>query len=243
MIILRAMLAMVLIVPGPVLGGPSHSRPVTTGRQTSVLATAKIRTSPLAIQKCGLTGKTVKLSFDDGGSARQVNKILSVLKQKNVRALFFPTGVWAKNNPKLVKRIQEQGHIVGNHTFSHPDLTTLSTRSVKSQIKRGVRGTTKPKLLRPPYGAGLYSSRIQLAAKALGYQLCGWTVDTRDWSSKTSAKDIIRRVTKGQSGITPRVHAGGMVLMHMHGRYTGASLARVIDGIHAMGLKLPRRVA
>lgn len=189
--------------------------------------------------------RSVWLTFDDYGSDAQVKSILSTLWNYNVRAVFFPQGNFARYHPSLIRLIRSQGHIIGNHTYNHPSLTSLSDTSVKWQIDTAAKYiaaagglNSHPKLFRCPYGNGAFSSRINAILTARGYQNCYWTVDTRDWSG-SSAATIIHRVRYGDT-YTPPVYARGVVLMHMHGRYTGVALPGVIQAVKARGLTLPR---
>jgi peptidoglycan-N-acetylglucosamine deacetylase len=189
------------------------------------------------IEHCQSSGPQVWLTFDDGGSAKQVGRILAVLRHEHVQAIFFPIGSWAEANPDLVQRISREGHLIGDHTHDHIDLAKAKDPRASWQIEHGETHTpgTVP-LLRPPFGAGAYTARLDDIAAAAGLKLCTWTVDTRDWTG-VSAKTIIRRVAHGDA-MTPRVKAGGVIIMHMNGDHTGQALPGVIHAIRARGLHL-----
>ncbi len=187
------------------------------------------------IRGCGGTDGTVQITFDDYGSWGQVSSILSTLRRNRVRGRFFLIGQWAAANPGLVSRIRREGHLVGNHTYSHPNLAAVSNARVLREIRGGVRAS-RPRLLRPPYGAGGLTPRLLRLARSTGHELCLWTVDTRDWERSTSAGDVVRKVRYGDAE-GPRVAAGGVVLMHLHGRHAAAALQGVIDAVKARGLK------
>jgi peptidoglycan-N-acetylglucosamine deacetylase len=191
------------------------------------------------IRRCYDTSPRVWLTFDDGGSVRQVELILTQLRVHRVKAIFFPTGMWAAAHASLVRRMVRQGHLLGNHTYDHPDLMTLSDHRVHWEIRHGVTSTAEfGPLLRPPYGDGAYTTRLHRLASGQGQRLCSWTVDTRDWTG-ASAATIVRRVQIGDA-LTPPVRAGGVVLMHMQGRHTGEALSRVIGAVRQRGLLLHR---
>ena len=193
-----------------------------------------------SIRQCYNNSPYVWLSFDDGSTPARVSQILSILHAYNVKALFFPLANWAAKYPSTMARIYGEGQVVGNHTYSHPDLTKLTDAQVSSQIRRGVRGNVYPtSLLRPPYGSGAFTTRLYRLAAAQHYELCFWTVDTRDWDG-SSAATIVRRVKTGDS-TTPSARAGGVVLMHMQGPNTIAALPGIIKAIRAKGLRLPPR--
>jgi peptidoglycan-N-acetylglucosamine deacetylase len=189
------------------------------------------------IEHCQTSSRKVWLTFDDGGSAAQVGRILTVLRREHVQAIFFPIGSWAEGNPGLVKRIAREGHLIGDHTHDHVDLAKTGEQKAKWQIEHGLTHTSgSVPLLRPPFGAGAYTARLHSLATSAGLQLCTWTVDTRDWTG-SPAKTIIRRVAHGDA-ITPPVRAGGVVIMHMNGDHTGRALPGVIAAVRARGLHL-----
>ena len=188
-----------------------------------------------------MPGQKVWITFDDAGTPQQVKSILKVLRERNVRAIFFPVGYFAQFNPKLMAKITRQGHYLGNHTYNHEDLSRLSNKRIRSEIERGAQGTTSPMLLRPPYGAGASDPRVQSVASSMGYQMCFWTVDTRDWAG-ASAKQIVKRVRYGEAGVTPPVEKNGVILLHMQAPHTAEVLPGVIDAVLDRGLKLPQLV-
>jgi peptidoglycan/xylan/chitin deacetylase (PgdA/CDA1 family) len=185
---------------------------------------------------CHRHSATVALTFDDSGRPAQVRSIVGTLNRNHVRGTFFVVGSWAEENPTLISLIKRSGHYVDNHTYSHPDLTTLGDAAVRFEIGHNVPSNGHPRLLRPPYGAGAFDQRIHAAAAERGQQVCYWTVDTRDFTG-ASAATIIKRVRYGDAG-TPPVKAGGVVLMHMHGKHTPAALQGVIDAVRDKGLTL-----
>lgn len=189
------------------------------------------------IERCGNTSQQVWLTFDDGADPTQLSRILSTLSRNGVRGRFFFTGVWRDRNPSSYRRILDGGHLVANHSYSHPALSKQSNAEVARQIRLGVRATTSPRLLRPPFGAGSFTSRLVDLAAAQGYSLCRWTVDTFDWDQASPAL-MKERVVTGDHR-TPPVAAGGNVLMHGTARHTSTGgLQAVIDGVRARGLSL-----
>jgi peptidoglycan/xylan/chitin deacetylase (PgdA/CDA1 family) len=218
--------------------GASHTQQAPPASRTAHSTRDSVATQE-RIEHCQSRGPEVWLTFDDGGSARQVRRILAVLRHEHVQAIFFPIGSWAEANPALVRRIGREGHLIGDHTHDHVDLAKLSGARASWQIRHGestVRGEVP--LLRPPFGAGAYTARLDDLASAAGLRLCTWTVDTRDWTG-SSAATIIRRVRHGDR-MTPPVTRGGVVIMHMNGDHTGQALPGVIHAVRARGLSLHR---
>lgn len=190
------------------------------------------------ITHCGITTDhtAVFLTFDDSGTTSQITKILSVLRTYNVRGLFFPTGQFASDRPDLIRLIKSEGHFVGNHSYSHPDLTTLSDSQIRSEITRA-ESAIRPypsnrKSFRNPYGAGSFDSRIVNILNSYSYQGCFWTVDTRDWAG-TSASSML-------ANVKANTRARGVILFHVHGRYTGDVLPSVIQYIKTTHYGMPK---
>jgi peptidoglycan/xylan/chitin deacetylase (PgdA/CDA1 family) len=190
------------------------------------------------IERCYHTTNDVWLTFDDGGSAAQVTSILATLKRNNIKGRFLFRGDWARKNPALFKRIEAAGHIIGNHTSTHPALSRLGQKSIDTQIDQGTAATGTPKLLRPPFGAGAFTTRLQEIAALKGYQLCRWTTDTYDWDGP-SVTTMVQRITYGDYRSAP-ISAGGVILMHGHGKNTAPGLQRIINAVHAKKLTMPR---
>ncbi len=133
--------------------------------------------------RCGNTSGRVLLTFDDWayGDPYRATRVGAYLKSRNIRAAFFLINQEAQKYPSIVTTLRQQGHWVLNHTYSHKNLTRLSDAGVRSQISNGVTSNR----LRPPYGA--YDSRVSSIASSLGYRICTWTIDTRDWETSMAA--------------------------------------------------------
>jgi peptidoglycan/xylan/chitin deacetylase (PgdA/CDA1 family) len=213
-------------------------RPVTADGVTS---TAPMSTDTVRrIERCGNTTDDVRLTFDDGGSTAQVTSILATLKRNNVKASFFFRGDWARRdgNDALMRQIRADGHGIGNHTSTHPALSRMGKDTIGKQIDGGTAATGTPKLLRPPFGAGSFTTSLQNHAAGKGYELCRWTTDTYDWDGSSIAT-MVERIKYGDHR-SPPVAAGGVVLMHAHGKYTAPGLQQIIDAVRAEGLTLER---
>jgi peptidoglycan/xylan/chitin deacetylase (PgdA/CDA1 family) len=220
------------------------TRTVSGSVKRPVVADGKVSPVPMSaaavqqVERCSNTTKDVWLTFDDGGSAAQVNTILATLKRNNVKAHFLFRGDWMRKNPALFKKIKAAGHVVGNHTSTHPALSRMGKTNVMKQIDKGTAATGSPKLLRPPFGAGAFTTRLQKIAQSKGYRLCRWTTDTYDWDGP-SAKLMVERVQYGDYRSAP-VRAGGVILMHGHGKHTASGLQQIINAVRAKHLKLQR---
>ena len=168
--------------------------------------------------------KKVALSFDASWGAERTEKILDILKEKEIKTTFFLTGFWVEAYPEYVKLIADEGHEIGNHTLTHPHLNSLAGEEVKAELKRveqlirEVSGQ-KTTLFRPPFGE--YSNQVIEAAEGLGYRTIQWSIDSLDWQNLTK-EEIIERVTS-------RAHKGAIILMHNNGLYTADALPEIID--------------
>jgi len=138
-----------------------------------------------------------------------IPQILNTLKENKVKATFFIEGKWAKQNSDLVKMIDEQGHLIGNHAYNHPDMARLSkTENVKqiNQTNQILTAITdkKPKWFAPPSGS--FNEQVVQSADDLNMYTILWTVDTIDWKNP-SLSVMINRVNE-------KIHPGATVLMH-----------------------------
>ena len=157
-------------------------------------------------------GHTMVLTFDDGPDPRYTPHILDTLAEYDVHAMFFVCGEMAVDNQDLLARMADEGHIVGNHTWSHPLLTRLSRGRIHSEMERTSDVIEdacgeRPQWFRAPYGAWNRAA-FQLGAD-LGMEPLGWTVDTQDWTTP-GARTIVDRVEHGAApGVVVLSHDAG----------------------------------
>ncbi|MFF4798999.1 polysaccharide deacetylase family protein [Streptomyces sp. NPDC001351] len=157
-------------------------------------------------------GRTMVLTFDDGPDPRYTPHILDTLAEYDVRAMFFVCGEMAVDNQDLLARMADDGHIVGNHTWTHPLLTQLTRSEIRSEMKRtsdvieDAYGE-RPLWFRAPYGAWNRAT-FQLGAE-MGMEPLAWTVDTLDWSTP-GTRTIVDRVEDGAApGVVVLSHDAG----------------------------------
>jgi peptidoglycan/xylan/chitin deacetylase (PgdA/CDA1 family) len=133
----------------------------------------------------------IVLTFNDGPHPTLTPKILDILKQENIKAMFFVLGinVVSQNNIEIVRRAYKEGHTIGNHTYFHRNMRNLTDFEIKSEIMvtEGFIGEylTFPKLFRPPYG--ITDLRINKILKELGYVTVSCNVDTVDWRDESKS--------------------------------------------------------
>ncbi|MFD0004012.1 polysaccharide deacetylase family protein [Streptomyces sp. NPDC127178] len=157
-------------------------------------------------------GRTMVLTFDDGPDPRYTPHILDTLREYDVRAMFFVCGEMVAENGDLLARMADEGHVVGNHTWSHPLLTRLSTRRIREEMERTsdvIEDTygERPVWFRAPYGAWNRTA-FRLGAE-LGMDPLAWTVDTLDWTAP-GTRTIVDRVENGAApGVVVLSHDAG----------------------------------
>lgn len=178
------------------------------------------------------------ISFDDSGTAGQVDAILDELKENNMRAAFFPTGNWAIENLDLIERMKEEGRIVGNHTQTHARLGELVDTDIDefySEIYplEGV-ANTDPMLLRHPYEDGAYDEDVAEKLTDKDIQGCTWTADTHDWDGST-VDEMIDRLESGDEYTQP-VGIDGVVLAHMSGAHSPELIDALADHLTESGI-------
>jgi peptidoglycan-N-acetylglucosamine deacetylase len=152
--------------------------------------------------------KCVALTFDDGPVA-DTRRLLQVLEREDAPATFFMVGDNVAARPEIAEAVVDGGHLVANHTWNHPQLTTLDDAEVRDELRRTQDAITDatgftPFLLRPPYGD--VDDRVRSLATRTGLDVVLWSLDSRDWELR-DAQEIRRRVTD-------RVEDGSNVLLH-----------------------------
>lgn len=189
------------------------------------------------VSRVTTSSKVMALTFDFGSDAGNVSRILQVLADHGVKSTFFATGQAATSYPDAVRSVVAHGHEIGNHSFSHPYFTSLTSAQMTDELSRAsaairtATGQAPKPFFRPPYGA--YNSAVLQAVGNAGYgHTIMWSIDTADWQGVSSS--TIR--TKVVSGASP----GAIVLMHVGGGATGTpdALPGMITQLQAAGYQL-----
>ena len=179
--------------------------------------------------------KKIYLTFDAGYENGNTPAILNALKRHNVQATFFVVGTYIESNPDLIKRMEKEGHIVGNHTYHHPDMTKLSSLSAfEKELKdvenayNNVTGKEMTKFYRPPQGK--YNENNLQMAKELGYHTFFWSLAYVDWQENNQP-------TKEEAfdKLLTRVHPGAIVLLHSTSKTNGEILDELLTKWEEMG--------
>ncbi|MFZ3171224.1 MAG: polysaccharide deacetylase family protein [Carboxydocellales bacterium] len=182
------------------------------------------------------TSKGVVLTFDLGYEKGYTKQILDILHQHKSKAIFFVTGPWLKENPDLAKRMVKEGHIIGNHTWSHPSLPTVGKNQMQADIKRledKIVETTGQKLrvnyLRPPMGE--YSEQTLHWTNDLGYKTVLWSIALKDWMPMGGAD-------KAVTGVLDNLHNGAIILLHGVSQDVTEGLDQILTQITAQGYQI-----
>ena len=171
--------------------------------------------------------KKIYLTFDCGYENGYTPAILDALEKHNVKAAFFVVGNYLETSPDLVKRMVEEGHIVGNHTYHHPDMSQISDpASFQEEITslekkyQEITGLVMQKFYRPPQGK--YSESNLKMAQELGYQTVFWSLAYVDWYVDQQPTQ-----EEAYAKLLPRIHPGAVVLLHS----TSKTNAEILDDL------------
>ena len=175
----------------------------------------------------------VYLTFDNGYEAGYTEKILDVLKENDVKATFFITGHYLNTQPELVKRMINEGHIVGNHTINHYSMPEISNEKIKEEVM-GLHSAVyekfeyEMKYIRPPKGE--YSESSVAYTNSLGYKTVMWSFAYDDWDEKKQGREEY-----GKDKILQNVHNGAVILLHATSKDNASILDYCIKQIKKEG--------
>lgn len=229
---------------------PSPSRATPTPTRVTPTPTPTVPVPPpitlpptlrgAVVTKVPTRARVVVLTFDGGAGSQGASSILATLRAQGVRASFFVTGRFATANPATTRQMAAVGP-VGNHTWSHPDLTALSAGAVAGEISStrsailATTGRESRPLFRFPYGA--YDSRVLGLVHAAGYGGVGWTTDSLGWKGTSGGMTVDKVVSRVLAARTP----GQIILMHVGANpddgttLDAAALPRIIVGLRSRG--------
>lgn len=179
--------------------------------------------------------KKIYITFDAGYEAGYTPKILGVLEKHNVKATFFVVGTLMKSNPELIKQIDDEGHIVANHSMHHPNMSKMSTmEDFKKEIEpveelyKEITGKDMKKFYRPPQG--IFSETNLKMANELGYKTIFWSLAYVDWyKDKQPSKE------EALNKIMSRIHDGAIILLHSTSKTNSEILDELLTKLEKQG--------
>lgn len=209
-----------------------YSRRITS---RVVAASSTVGNRELPIYCVDTEEKKIALSFDAAWGNEDTTQILEILEKHQVKVTFFMTGEWVEKYSEDVKMIYEAGHDLGNHSNSHPDMTTLSDGEKTSElisVHNKVKELTGYEmfLFRPPFGA--YDNQVITNASDNGYYTIQWDVDSLDWKDY-GVDAIIDTVCNHK-----HLGNGSIILCHNGAKYTAQALDSMITNLKGQGYKL-----
>lgn len=181
--------------------------------------------------------KVIYLTFDAGYENGCTAQILDVLQQHGVKAAFFLVGNYMEQNQELVKRMAEEGHVVGNHTYHHWDMSKIGDMQTfraelqsLEELYTKITGKTMQKYYRPPQG--IYSEENLRMAKELGYRTVFWSLAYVDWLNDKQPTS-----EEAFSKLIPRIHNGAIVLLHSTSKTNAAILDDLLTRWESLGYR------
>lgn len=181
-----------------------------------------------SVEESGVKEKpSIAITFDDGPSSRYTGRLLDGLKERNVKASFFLIGENAEENPELVERIYKEGHLIGNHTYSHVQMTHLSEEAAVREIEKTdqvISAITGEHVayMRPPFGA--WQRELEVRMEVLPVL---WSVDPLDWTTENVDEIVSKVVTE--------VEEGDIILLHDCYASSVEAALRIVDILQKEG--------
>ena len=181
-----------------------------------------------SVEESGVKEKpSIAITFDDGPSSRYTGRLLDGLKERSVKASFFLIGENAEENPGLVERIYKEGHLIGNHTYSHVQMTHLSEEAAVREIEKTdqvISAITGEHVayMRPPFGA--WQRELEVRMEVLPVL---WSVDPLDWTTENVDEIVSKVVTE--------VEEGDIILLHDCYASSVEAALRIVDILQKEG--------
>ncbi|CAN7176983.1 delta-lactam-biosynthetic de-N-acetylase [Paenibacillus sp. LjRoot153] len=178
--------------------------------------------------------KELYLTFDNGYEQGYTGRILDVLKEKQVPAIFFVTGHYIRTEPELLKRMAAEGHLIGNHSWSHPDMSQIPAERIQKELNKvkdevaAVTGQKEMHYLRAP--RGIFNDRSLAVSQGLNYTNVFWSVAYRDWEPKQQ-----KGWEYAYKNVMAQLHPGAVILLHSVSSDNTEALGKIIDAARAQG--------
>jgi peptidoglycan/xylan/chitin deacetylase (PgdA/CDA1 family) len=221
-----------------VVTGAGRAAGRTPSRKAAVVAAALVGAAALALAgptaaaapNAACAAGYVGLTFDDGPNGGTTTQLLNALRSAGVRGTFFNVGAKVAQNPALTRSQVDAGMWVGNHSWSHPHLTQMSSAQMSSELSRTQQALQQatgqtPRLFRPPYGET--NATLRSVEAQLGLTEVLWSVDSRDWNGASTGQ-IVQAASN--------LRAGGVILMHDGYQTTINAIPQIAANLNSRGL-------
>lgn len=219
----KQIITVVTILAGVILAGGF----ILTGRRDELTDTAEYITCMMNKEETVDSPKKIALTFDDGPHPYYTQQLLDGLKERGAKASFFVMGKQAEAYPDLILRMQTEGHLIGNHTYSHLQLGKENREAFKAELVKtnellkGITGE-EPQYVRPPYGSWDKSFESELTMIPVL-----WTIDPMDWCS-SDVEGIVQKVTK-------KAEENAVILMHDEYKSSVTAALQIVDILQKQG--------
>jgi peptidoglycan/xylan/chitin deacetylase (PgdA/CDA1 family) len=196
--------------------------------------------------RTGTSGGRIALTFDDGPEPRTTPSILDTLEEHDLKATFFVLGRQVKENPALLRRIVDEGHTLGNHTYDHPDMSGLSPKQMRLELRSTQEAVDEAlgyhypmMLMRPPYGSPYFegSEALPVFRRVVrGEELFPviWTIDSSDYQFDGHPQALVRGVVRADQK-RRKTQRDQVLLLHDTHRQTVQALPKIIDHFEISG--------
>ena len=185
----------------------------------------------------------IALTFDDGPEPEVTPTVLDTLREHNLKATFFVNGAKASRHPGIIRRIVREGHTLGNHTYSHPNMASLSPEQMRVELQSTQEAVDQAlgyhydmSMMRPPYGEPYYAtrgilSRFQKVMRGQRLYSVLWSIDSRDWALTGQPRSIVRTALQNTG------ESGGVLLLHDTHQSTAKALSPIITRYKKKGFE------
>jgi peptidoglycan-N-acetylmuramic acid deacetylase len=178
--------------------------------------------------------KELYLTFDNGYENGYTVRVLDVLKEKKVPAAFFVTGHYVREQAVLLKRMVSEGHIIGNHSWGHPDMSRLTAERTKEELDKvkqevvKITGQREMKYARPPQG--IFSEQMLATCRELGYVNVFWSIAYADWETNRQ-----KGWNYAYDKVMSQLHPGAVIMLHSVSKDNAEALGKIIDDARQQG--------
>ena len=234
LILAAAIAGIVLTVVLLCKGEPKEgAAPTMASVEMYELSTIPYQAKEVPVYSVSREDKAIALTIDAAWDADKTKTILEVLDRYSIKATFFLCGVWVEAYPEMVKEIANRGHVIGNHSMTHPHMNRLNEQQIEKELTDldeavfALTGTHTT-LFRAPFGE--YNDTVVKTVRRLGYEIVQWDVDSIDWKDGRSEETILNTIFS-------KLKPGSIILSHNNGYHIETYLEKLIERATADGYR------